>query len=98
MSNFHSDKNSSQTSTDTLPFNKNGQRNGESAERMRRLIPYMTFYIPTSNREYLPTSPYGPINNKPMVILQIAQTKRFSLRTDVSITIKMENLERKLSD
>lgn len=72
MSNFQSDKNSSQTSTAEggVNFNKNGQRNIESLERIRRLIPYMTFYIPTSSREYLPTSPYGPIS-KPMVIAHV---------------------------
>lgn len=70
MSNFHSDKHNNQTSTTPetgIPFNRNGQRSIDTVERMRRLIPYMTFYIPTSNREYLPTSPYAPIN-KPMVI------------------------------
>lgn len=71
MSNFHSDKPSNQTSTPAetggIPFNRNGQRSMDTAERMRRLIPYMTFYIPTSSRDYLPTSPYAPVN-KPMVI------------------------------
>ncbi|XP_055313241.1 uncharacterized protein LOC129574799 isoform X2 [Sitodiplosis mosellana] len=68
MSNFHSEKHSNHTSTTAesgVSFNRNGQRNIDTAERMRRLIPYMTFYIPTSSREYLPTSPYAPVN-KPM--------------------------------
>ncbi|XP_031640677.1 uncharacterized protein LOC116352314 [Contarinia nasturtii] len=66
MSNFHSDKHTNQTSTteNGLHFKWNSQRI-DSAERIRRLIPYMTFYIPTSSRDYLPTSPYRPIN-KPM--------------------------------
>lgn len=64
MSNFHSDKHSNQTSTTA---ESGGIRNIDTAERMRRLIPYMTFYIPTSSRDYLPTSPYAPVN-KPMVI------------------------------
>lgn len=60
MSSFQSDQNSNKTSTpdNGAPFNKNTQR-VEPLGRMRRLIPYMTFYVPTSNREYLPTSPYG---------------------------------------
>lgn len=62
MSSFHGDKNS--TTENEMSTDKNGQRNIEPVERMRRLIPYMTFYIPTQSRDYLP---YGPIT-KQMVI------------------------------
>lgn len=74
MSNFQSDKNNNQTTTAEggIVINKNDQRNIDALERMRRLIPYMTFYIPTSRREYLPTSPYGPIN-KPMVNFSVTK-------------------------
>lgn len=68
MSHLHTDKNSNQTSTTDNGniFNKNTQRI-EPVERIRRLIPYMTFYIPTANRDYLPTSPYGPINKQTVI-------------------------------
>lgn len=94
MSNFNSETNSSQTSTDTVPFNKNGQQNIESGERMRRLIPYMTFYIPTSNRDYLHTSPYGPINSKPMVIYSCNLQCMNALHATISNNNQIENLER----
>lgn len=64
MSNFASEKNQTSTAESDVTLNKNGQRNIESMERTRRLIPFMAFYIPTSSREYLPTSPYGHINKQ----------------------------------
>lgn len=69
MSSFHNNKNSSQLSTpdNGMPMRRYAQRNLEPLERTRRLIPYMTFYIPTSNDHYLP---YGPIT-KQMVIQSI---------------------------
>lgn len=67
MSTIQSDKSDSRLSTpDTgTPFSQQiVQRHAEPMERMRRLIPYMTFYIPTSNADY---HPYGHIT-KQMVI------------------------------
>lgn len=65
VSNFKSN-NQTSTSDNGIPYNRNIQR-VEPLERMRRLIPYMTFYIPTSNREYLPTAPYGHTNRQTVI-------------------------------
>lgn len=64
-STFYSDKNSSRlltTDNGMLPAlnSQNVQKNTEPSERTRRLIPFMTFYIPTTNADYVP---YGPILN-----------------------------------
>lgn len=69
MSVFHSDKNSSQlTKPDHgLPIRRYAQQHLEPLERTRRLIPYMTFYIPTTNGDYLP---YGPITKQMVRIFQ----------------------------
>lgn len=80
VSNFKSN-NQTSTSDNGVPYKRNIQR-VEPLERMRRLIPYMTFYIPTPNREYLPTAPYGHrqtvIQNDCLLVLshQIDQTNR----------------------
>lgn len=44
--------------------NQNTPRTNEPLERFRRLIPFMAFYVPTTNADYLP---YGPVTNQ-MVI------------------------------
>lgn len=64
-STFYSDKNSSRLLTHDsgmLPAlnDLHAQKNSEPSERIRRLIPFMTFYIPTTNADYVP---YGPILN-----------------------------------
>lgn len=92
MPNFHNDKHTNHTSTteNGIYFNGNEQHGIDSVERMRRLIPYMTFYIPTSNR----------VINKPMVIqnenwISTAVEVNRNIETNSEIAYRTSNKRKK---
>lgn len=73
---FFINKNSSRSSDDGIlpPFNNQNIRiNNEPLDRFRRLIPFMAFYVPTTNADYLN---YGPITNQMVTNLMLISSFR----------------------
>lgn len=69
MSTIYNDADDMQTrSTEPSTFMASNQHsNAQQTDRTRRLIPYMAFYIPKLNREYLPLTDRYQTNYKQMV-------------------------------
>lgn len=79
MSTIFNENQISTNESSQLVQNQNKQ-SIEQPERIRRLIPYMAFYIPKPNRDYLPLSDVN--SYKQMVIYLIyANFKAYKIQT-----------------